>query len=179
MRDVVISASSLWARAIDLTVLVPSQGEWVQEVIRRTGQAPLHIFAPLRYGMPCHGARRTAAVTILETLFKHHWKRIRTVNLHAIRLDLSQEPVFEELLQQPAPRLEVFSVCLANPNTSLRLFSNDSPSLKECELPLAPTLYGCGTCANCIVVPITGLGNERSVSWHPVNFSTCYLICHS
>lgn len=134
MRDVVISASSLWARAIDLTVLVPSQGEWVQEVIRRTGQAPLHIFAPLRYGMPCHGARRTAAVTILETLFKHHWKRIRTVNLHAIRLDLSQEPVFEELLQQPAPRLEVFSVCLANPNTSLRLFSNDSPSLKECEL---------------------------------------------
>ena len=84
--------------------------------------------------MPLHGARRMAAVTILETLFKHHWKRIRTVNLHAIRLDLSQEPVFEELLQQPAPRLEVFCVCLSNPNTTLRLFSNDSPSLKECEL---------------------------------------------
>ena len=133
-RDVVVSASSLWARAIHLTVLAPSQDELVQEVIRRTSQAPLHIFASLCYPMPYHGTQRTAAVTILETLFKHHWKRTRTVNLHAIRLDLSQEPVFEELLQQPAPRLEVFCVCLSNPNTTLRLFSNDSPSLKECEL---------------------------------------------
>ena len=100
------------------------------------GQAKHHFtFSPL-FATACHvtALDGRAAVTILETLFKHHWKRIRTVNLHAIRLDLSQEPVFEELLQQPAPRLEVFCVCLANPNTSLRLFSNDSPSLKECEL---------------------------------------------
>ena len=84
--------------------------------------------------MLLHGTQQTAAVTILKTLFKHHWKLIRAVNLHAIRLDLSREPVFKELLQQPAPRLEIFCVCLSNPNVTLRLFSHDAPSLKECEL---------------------------------------------
>ena len=178
-RDVVVSASSLWAGAIDLTVLAPLQDEWVQEVIRRTGQELLHISAPF---MLAHGAQQTAAVTILEALFKHHWKRIRTVDLCATRLDLSQEPVFKELLQQPAPRLEVFCICLSNPNTTLRLFSNDSPSLKECELSHiafnTDTLWlrnvrQLHRCSH------HGLGHERSISWHQVNFSMRYLTCHS
>ncbi|KDR70422.1 hypothetical protein GALMADRAFT_159902 [Galerina marginata CBS 339.88] len=122
-RNLILSTSSWWARNLNLRLLNQKSNDWRNEVLRRTGEALLHITGPVR----------RENVQFVEAILTEHWARIQVLRLYASHsIDLLQ------YIQQPAPFLEVFKIPemytsrdeqrLANPQ--FRLFDNSAPSLQ-------------------------------------------------
>ncbi|PPQ93598.1 hypothetical protein CVT25_005479 [Psilocybe cyanescens] len=129
-RQTVLSSSSIWARAIDLQELDQEADHWREEVIRRTGNAYLHITGTAR------GYHRTSR-DFFHHLIVNHWSRVRIIDV-----DVYHPHVFKpetwNFLTLPSPFLQSLKLRFhprTLSSTSIlphgSIFANDAPSLRE------------------------------------------------
>jgi len=126
-RSVAITTSTIWGRAIDMDVLGASSRYWSYEVIRRSGNSPLHVYGAV------YGNRRRSN-DLLTSLLKHHWSRFEVLDIEVFnREDLS---VWDTFCKEPAPSLESFRLsCYGQghiPDSfKVSLFSDHAPKLRR------------------------------------------------
>ena len=124
-RTIILQAPSLWSRVIDMDVLRISPQKWREEVMERTGEAPLHV-----KGCVYESGDESLFVWIISKF----GARIRN-------LDVVGEPDSSNLasaisfLQYPAPCLESFKLQIDGVmplgNSNFSLFSDNAPSLRS------------------------------------------------
>ncbi|KDR76605.1 hypothetical protein GALMADRAFT_139519 [Galerina marginata CBS 339.88] len=139
-RNFLLGSSFLWGRVVDLELLFVAKESWRAEVLRRTGQALLHV-----KGRVDSIKRLQAQQRAVFSFLVREWSRIQKIN---IRIGLSEEywpsgtRTFWELFQHPAEHLELFhlsvqlsprlmnlldnEICLTT-----RLLSDHAPSLRN------------------------------------------------
>ena len=131
-RSLILGSTSIWGRVIDLNILKVSSQIWRDDVLKRTGEAPLDIKGELLGMSPTMAA-------LFSTLVQYHWARIRSLNISIIGVQWIKKETWG-FLKQPAPNMRVFSIYLHDgyrdkPNffseTNMELFANGAPSLKE------------------------------------------------
>ncbi|KAF8961481.1 hypothetical protein BDZ97DRAFT_1759852 [Flammula alnicola] len=133
-----LDSASLWGRIIDLNLLAGQHDKWRQEVLKRTGSAPLHI-----KGRDLVTVNEGIALRFfLSALLPAQWTRIRRFDLEVkVRATVSVNDGLWSSVQQAAPYLESFSLqfgqelipsVLESPNSVL--FSNHAPLLRQFRL---------------------------------------------
>ncbi|CAA7267809.1 unnamed protein product [Cyclocybe aegerita] len=142
-RQTILSSTVLWGRLMDLDLLILLKEEWRQEVIRRTGEAPLHV----RGYQSSEGDTAFAAfVHFLVYILEVHWSRIETliVSIYPLSTYLPDAEVwypmkdFWSLLSRPSDTLKTFRFGCAydehSPPGPLALFSAHIPQLMDFRL---------------------------------------------
>ncbi|KAF9563650.1 hypothetical protein CPC08DRAFT_705796 [Agrocybe pediades] len=101
-RRILLDAPSIWANIINVNYLLQKDGKWREEVLRRTGKAPMSVRGTVdgRYG---------PARELFSTLLKENWDRIRRLNVRIRNRDAINGRTWE-IFQRPAQRLESFVV---------------------------------------------------------------------
>ncbi|KDR79606.1 hypothetical protein GALMADRAFT_137407 [Galerina marginata CBS 339.88] len=135
-RSVILDAPALWGKLIDLDNLLQKRDEWKDEVLHRSGGAPLSILGSDFYRNPMPWRDRFPAETFVISILNQHWRRIENLVISSDRrrIDLA----LLESIQKPAPRLRKFHVQFKNPqNTSHigELFANQAPLLESVAIP--------------------------------------------
>ena len=124
-REIILEAPSLWSRVIDLDVLRISPLKWREEVIERTGDAPLHV-----KGRVYESGDQNLFVWIISTF----GARIRHLDVFGVA-DTRSLASARSFLQYPVPCLESFKLqigrIMPSSDHSLSLFSNNAPSLRS------------------------------------------------
>ncbi|KDR81180.1 hypothetical protein GALMADRAFT_136220 [Galerina marginata CBS 339.88] len=131
-RDLVMNASSLWGRVIDLDILWSVHSDWRKEVFARTGDAPLSI----RGGINPRNTRSLYvdpdALTFFDLIIDKQWTRIRVLDIWVHQnLTAIFAPRILTAVRKPAPMLEIFKVLgysslLSQPDN---FFFEDAPRL--------------------------------------------------
>ncbi|PPQ69594.1 hypothetical protein CVT26_001582 [Gymnopilus dilepis] len=124
-RNLILGSPSIWGRVIHLDFFDQVKGHWREEVMRRTGDAPLCLKGEIT-------VPRTEDffLDLLET----EWHRIRKIDVRLYTEYVFEDDVWSPLLL-PAPSLESFNLgysyyrSLSIPKG--RLFSNNAPLLRE------------------------------------------------
>ncbi|KAF9475204.1 hypothetical protein BDN70DRAFT_271111 [Pholiota conissans] len=139
-RQIILDSPSIWGNCMDLDLLGQECSDWRDEVLRRTGSAPL-----------CVQARYAKAVTsntdihrFLVDLIDAHWERIQVFDIYVqLRQTLNDARVWSAF-SRPAPNLRMFSLSSLNnsietiagpfPKHSMHLFSDKAPVLAQFSL---------------------------------------------
>lgn len=135
-RTTILSSPTLRANALDLNFLTQKNGNWRNEVLKRTGESPLTVIADICFDNAWDGFPYSFLLKILDV----HWHRIRTlfVCIHPISEDSDAAiPVRDGLwhaVNRPAPNLKFCTIVnmdaeYHSPNTAL--FSGESPQLRS------------------------------------------------
>jgi len=98
-RQIVLNAPALWGRVVNLDRLRWVYREWWDELLRRTGNATLHVKA--------HTIRKTDSpeFAFLKRILEDHWDRIQVLEIEV------PYPIMEHLIpafQHPTTSLVVF-----------------------------------------------------------------------
>ncbi|KAF8958281.1 hypothetical protein BDZ97DRAFT_1923874 [Flammula alnicola] len=136
-REILLDSASIWGRIIDLNLLAQPDDEWRNEVLKRTGSAPLYVTGRILVSVNEGNALRF----FFSVLLPADWTRIRRFDV-AIT-ELAATSINEALwggIQNAMPYLESFSLeissfipaVLASPTSVL--FSNHAPALREFQL---------------------------------------------
>ena len=142
-RRILLYASSLWGKLLDLDTLSLGNDEWRDEILRRTGISLLSVrssLQPLRESEHCR--------EFFYSLFEKNWDRIRMLHISQVtgydRYTSIDEARWSRILSFPAKKLESFRFLvdlhefMSESPRILRLnpaglFNNDAPMLTEFE----------------------------------------------
>ncbi|KAF9475872.1 hypothetical protein BDN70DRAFT_883135 [Pholiota conissans] len=140
-RQIILDSPSIWGNCMDLDLLGQERSDWRDEVLRRTGRAPL-----------CVQARYAKAVTsntdihrFLVDLIDANWERIQVFHIYVQSRQTLNDARVWSAFSRPAPNLRVFSIFSLNnesketiagpfPQHSLHLFSDNAPVLVQFSL---------------------------------------------
>ena len=124
-REIILEAPSLWSRVIDLDILRISPLKWREEVMERTGDAPLHV-----KGRVYESGDQNLFVWIISTF----GARIRYLDVFGVPDSLSLASA-RSFIQHPVPCLESFKLqigrIMPSGDHNFSLFSNNAPSLRS------------------------------------------------
>ena len=94
-RNVLLRSPSIWAQALDLMHLKLLDPEWREEIVRRTGEAPMDILALQALGGP-----------FASNFVDKHWHRIRSLDLvDEGSLDRINNRLWSDIAQRPSNQL--------------------------------------------------------------------------
>ncbi|KDR81185.1 hypothetical protein GALMADRAFT_153475 [Galerina marginata CBS 339.88] len=126
-RDLILGSSSIWGRVIHLDFLNQETSDWREELLRRTGEAPLCV-----KGEVMGYVVEDFFLSLLET----EWSRIRRLDVRIHNEWEFEDETWEPLLR-PTSSLECFNLNYSYSNSRIlsgskvKLFSNNAPSLRE------------------------------------------------
>lgn len=132
-RALLLVTPGLWARILNFNEILASRAtpEWIAELLRRTGSAPLHIKADR--GLDGYAAKDITCC--LFEVLRENWNRVRNLVLCVSYYEwgLQNAPLWD-WMYTPAPQLEMFDVdfgidSLEASLPSAPLFSDHAPSL--------------------------------------------------
>ncbi|KAF9536645.1 hypothetical protein CPC08DRAFT_771495 [Agrocybe pediades] len=111
-RDTLLHSPSIWAKCLIFDELESTSEEWKSEVVRRTGNAPLHVIRLLEFRR-----RFDADDEWFYHFLRENWHRIHTLNITISVVSLEK---YLELQKLPAPHLVLcrctFRLDKANPD---------------------------------------------------------------
>ncbi|KAF9475193.1 hypothetical protein BDN70DRAFT_884007 [Pholiota conissans] len=135
-RQIIVDSPSIWGNCMDLDLLGQERSDWRDEVLRRTGSAPLCVQA--RYAKAVRS--NTDIHKFLVDLIDAHWERIQVFDIHVQSRKTLNDARVWSAFSRPAPNLRMFSLSSSNkisietiarpfPKHSLHLFSDKAPVL--------------------------------------------------
>ncbi|KDR68503.1 hypothetical protein GALMADRAFT_256725 [Galerina marginata CBS 339.88] len=135
-RESIVHSPTLWARLIDLDVLVTVRREWRDEILRRTGESVLLIKGDVF-------ASRPLEWNLVMTLLQDLWHRIQRLDIRVLKIKNNPNDGFWDFLYRPAPALQVFRFRTHSDQTAplptpARLFANDAPLLQDFRVSRLP-----------------------------------------
>ncbi len=133
-RDLILQSSSLWGRLIDINYFFKCRSDkWREEIVRRSGTAPLWINADFVYQ---RGPRAKSSQEFFFQLMNNNWHRIH--KLVITRCSSPRLKLTRSMFSFPAPILEYFELrChleLGEVHDNRRtkpLFANHVPKLRS------------------------------------------------
>ncbi|KJA26695.1 hypothetical protein HYPSUDRAFT_36423 [Hypholoma sublateritium FD-334 SS-4] len=132
-RALLLATPGLWARILNFNEILVSRAtpEWIAELLRRTGSAPLHIKAD----RGLNGYVSTDIARCLFEVLRENWHRVRNlaISVSDYEWGLNNAPLWD-WMYTPAPRLEMFDVdfgidSLEASRPYAPLFGDRAPSL--------------------------------------------------
>ncbi|KAH9476349.1 hypothetical protein JR316_0011924 [Psilocybe cubensis] len=129
-RHSILSAPSIWGRILDLQQLDQENDLWREEVIRRTGDAFLHITGIVR-------GFNHISKQFFYNLIINHWGRVRVMDVDVYHPHVFKPETWNFLIR-PSPFLQSlklrFHPRTISPTSILphgSIFANDAPSLRQ------------------------------------------------
>ena len=139
-RNIILSSSSIWALLVNLDFFTVKTEPWLLEVLRRTGESPLHI--------EFRDPHNPLAATFLQRLLYDNWHRVELLSL-ALPDKNTFDVNLKDLLRTCAPLFREFRLHLTDdPDESMDLskdvvdFGNYAPvmhSFDASSLKVQPT----------------------------------------
>ncbi|KAF4613567.1 hypothetical protein D9613_007396 [Agrocybe pediades] len=102
-RGIILNSPSLWGRLVHITLFRQRTNLWMDEVVRRTANAPLYIFGITN----C--SKRTAYVV---DLLDRHWNRVRVFDLRISSYTVPQAHRLRDILCRSSPNLRIFRMAM-------------------------------------------------------------------
>lgn len=109
-RRVIIHSPSIWASGSELEYLDQRRNEWRNEVLKRTGNAPLTVIGQVGKDPVWLFDINRHAIPFTLTLLDGHWDRIRTLIIHSY--DAAVDEQLQIASRRPAPNLEKLIIAL-------------------------------------------------------------------
>ncbi|KAF9475192.1 hypothetical protein BDN70DRAFT_884006 [Pholiota conissans] len=140
-RQIILDSPSIWGNCMDLDLLGQEHNDWRDEVLRRTGTAPLCVRAHFEKTI----TSSTPVYIFLVDLTDAHWERIQEFNVKVQTELIINDIKIWDAFSRPAPYLKEFFLSLLNdgsskavaasfPQDTLRLFSDKAPVLAQFSL---------------------------------------------
>ncbi|KAF8874949.1 hypothetical protein CPB84DRAFT_1890648 [Gymnopilus junonius] len=133
-RDRILESPSIWGRILQLKRMRELGKEGREEIMKRTGSAPLYIMGPSEVYEELQSQESFRGAVFFDTLLWDNWPRVR--KLH-VRIGRRHESVLTSLLLRPAPSLESLSAYFlhinsnSNPRYSSHALFRGAPSLRH------------------------------------------------
>ncbi|KAF9564038.1 hypothetical protein CPC08DRAFT_290809 [Agrocybe pediades] len=125
-RSMLLQSPSVWGKVIDLAFLGQKKEEYKQEVLSRTGQAPLFIF----------GRPHVNTLLYFAPFLEENWWRVQSMEIRSIDDIGNRQHISWDFLKKPAHCLENFHLNLMFRDDDVlpdsdRLFNDYAPHLKS------------------------------------------------
>ncbi|KDR72284.1 hypothetical protein GALMADRAFT_143137 [Galerina marginata CBS 339.88] len=123
-RTLATGSPTLWARLLDLRLLLKASGAWRDDVLRRTGTALLRVKGYQREhtwrAEPWH-----------SRMVNENWDRLQSLDLSFTSMSQGEGERWLSIFQRPVSTLEIFRVSWpSNLSHNFELFSKEAPLLQ-------------------------------------------------